>query len=193
MNQKCLIIIVITFILSFLLGIMLRPYLFKEGPDVITGPPVNTTRLTIDYGTLPTDFGRRLNSNETTAAQDSFRQYMQLLQNNSVNINNRTVPMDALFQDYEVISIEALSELIYAGQNRTDPANVVNPAYVVIRPGLAPTSQTDPTPVVKNHLFLLDAAGNIIRDTNGPLMYDDMRRCPTWCGDFPLIPRFIRF
>lgn len=192
MNQKCLIIIVITFILSFVLGIMLRPYLFKEGPDVITGPPVNTTRLTIDYGTLPPDRGRRLNSEETTASAQAFQRYMTLLQNNSVNINGGPVRMDFVFQDYEVISIEALSELIYAGQ-RTNPPNVVNPAYVVIRPGLAPTSQTDPTPVVKNHLFLLDAAGNIIRDTNGPLMYDDMRRCPTWCGDFPLIPRFIRF
>jgi uncharacterized protein YneF (UPF0154 family) len=193
MNSKYLIIIVLIFLFGILLGIWLRPYFFKDGLDVITGPPVNTTRLTVDFATPPADFGRRLSSTETGNTPQAFQQYMDILQNNSVNIGGNPVSMDRVFQDYEVISIEALSELIHAGQNRTDPANVVNPAYIVLRPGISATSPTDPTPVVKNHLFLLDAAGNIIRDANGPLMYDDMRRCPSWCNNNWRIPRYIRF
>jgi hypothetical protein len=191
MNLKKLILFILILLLGIILGIWLRPYFIKD-PGIITGPPVNTTRLTVDFAAPPADFGRRLDPAETTATAQAFQRYMNLLENNSVLINGNPVAMPFIFQDYEVISIEALSELIYAGQNRTDPANVVNPAYVVIRPGLAPTSPTDPAPIVKNHFFLLDAAGTIIRDANGPLMYDDMRRCPSWCNPAWGIPRYIQ-
>jgi hypothetical protein len=182
MNQKYISLLIAILLFGILLGIWIRPYFFGNGMDKDSQEP-SSTRLTIDFGTPPADFGRRLNTTETNAANQAYDRYTNVLNNNRVMIGGDSVEMDSVFQNHELISIEALSELLFTGQDRTNPSNIINPAYVAIRPALIRTNSSTAPFVVKNHLFLLDAARNIIRDANGQtIIYDDMRRCPTWCN-----------